>query len=112
MSHAFASLRGQAPNGEICRAGGLAGAAPDRHEPAGSKAIAALPDAHGGGAGGAFEHCGYCLPHAGTFALPPAAIGALGLLDGHALRPSLVYRAPQPLLALSAAPARGPPAPL
>ena len=54
--------------------------------------------------------CGYCLPHGGSFALMPSTITGLGLIGGHALRPFLFYRAPQPLLALSAAPPRGPPA--
>ena len=58
----------------------------------------------------AMADCGYCLPHGGSFGLLPSAISGLGLIDGHALRPFLSYHAPQPLLALSAAPPRGPPA--
>jgi hypothetical protein len=59
---------------------------------------------------GMMEDCGYCLPHGGSFALAPPDATGLGLLDGHALRPFLFYHAPRPLLALSAAPPRGPPA--
>ena len=40
----------------------------------------------------------------------PETITGLGLMKSDALRPFLFYRAPQPLRALSAAPARGPPA--
>jgi hypothetical protein len=54
--------------------------------------------------------CGYCLPHGGSVALMPSTMTGLGLMGGHALRPFLFYHAPQPLLALSAAPPRGPPA--
>jgi hypothetical protein len=53
--------------------------------------------------------CDYCLVHAGSHALPPPALGGFGVFGAHASRPFLFYRAPQPLLALSAAPARGPP---
>ncbi len=60
--------------------------------------------------GAAMADCGYCLPHGGSVALMPSTITGLGLMGGHALRPFLFYRAPQPLLALSAAPPRGPPA--
>lgn len=57
----------------------------------------------------AMADCGYCLPHGGSFALMPSTITGLGLMGGHALRPFLFYRAPQPPLALIAAPPRGPP---
>jgi hypothetical protein len=58
----------------------------------------------------AMADCSYCLPHGGSVALMPSAASGLGLMGGHALRPFLFYHAPQPLLALSAAPPRGPPA--
>lgn len=57
----------------------------------------------------AMADCGYCVSHGGSFALMPGTITGLGLLGGHALRPFLFCRAPQPLLALTAAPPRGPP---
>lgn len=57
----------------------------------------------------AMADCGYCLPHGGSFALMPSPITGLGLIGGHALRPFLFYHAPRPLLALTAAPPRGPP---
>jgi hypothetical protein len=58
----------------------------------------------------AMADCAYCLPHAGHVAILPTAFTGVPVLDGRALRPYLFYRAPAPLLALSAAPARGPPA--
>ena len=58
----------------------------------------------------AMADCGYCLPHGGSVALLPSTITGLGLMGGHAQRPFLFYHAPQPLLALTAAPPRGPPA--
>ena len=57
----------------------------------------------------AMTDCAYCLPHAGAFALPPPHHAGAFLASGRALRPYLFYHAPRPLLALSAAPPRGPP---
>ena len=54
--------------------------------------------------------CAFCLPHAGSELLAPPTAPAVLALEGHALRPYLFYHAPRPLLALSAAPPRGPPA--
>lgn len=59
---------------------------------------------------GSMDHCGYCLPHAGSYSLLPESVTGMGVFGNHALRPFLFYRAPQPLLALSASPPRGPPA--
>ncbi len=53
--------------------------------------------------------CAFCLPHAGTDLLPPPAVPVVLAPDGHAARPYLFYHSPRPLLALSAAPPRGPP---
>jgi hypothetical protein len=58
----------------------------------------------------AMADCAYCLPHAAHLAILPTAIAAVPRLDGGAVRPYLFYHAPTPLLALSAAPPRGPPA--
>ena len=58
---------------------------------------------------GQMQKCAYCVPHAGSYALLPEAISGMGLFGGHEVRPFLFYRAPQPLLALTAAPPRGPP---
>lgn len=55
-------------------------------------------------------HCAYCLPHGGSDMLAPVMFSGLGLTANHGLRPYLFYRSPQPLLALTAAPPRGPPA--
>jgi len=54
--------------------------------------------------------CAYCLPHAGSVAILPPSFDLPGLAAGQALRPYLFHHAPRPLLALSAAPPRGPPA--
>ncbi len=89
ISHALAASRGAAAGPDICRA--------DTGQGIPSK-LAAM------------DHCGYCLPHGGSEGLMAHAITGLGLFSGHELRPFLFYRAPQPLLALSAAPPRGPPA--
>jgi hypothetical protein len=62
-----------------------------------------------GGKAMAMEECGYCLPHAGSNGLLPVMFSGLGLTASHGLRPFLFYRAPTPLLALNAAPPRGPP---
>ena len=104
ISHAMAAFSGDPATWEICRSDGAAVAAPGQ------------PDLVVVGFGaakskmGKMEHCGYCLPHAGSHALLPTAITGLGIYGGQELRPFLFYRAPQPLLALSAAPPRGPPA--
>jgi hypothetical protein len=58
---------------------------------------------------GGMTDCGHCLMHAGAHALlPPSHVLHLPAA-GAALRPYLYYHAPRPLLALSAAPPRGPP---
>ena len=107
ISHAMAAKSGVPATWEICRGDSSAAAVPGHPElvVVGSfakknpvKNIAMMAD------------CGYCLPHGGSAALMPSTITGLGLMGGHALRPFLFYRAPQPLLALSAAPPRGPPA--
>jgi hypothetical protein len=90
ISHAVAYANGAPSSYDICRA--------DTSTAGKSKPQAATMD-----------HCGYCLPHAGSYAITPTNLTGLGLMGGHALRPFLFYRAPAPLLALSAAPPRGPP---
>jgi hypothetical protein len=107
IAHAMAAMSGVPATWEICRADSRATAVPGHPElvAVGSfakkitdKNIAPMAD------------CGYCLPHGGSVALMPSTITGLGLMGGHALRPFLFYRAPQPLLALCAAAPRGPPA--
>jgi hypothetical protein len=56
------------------------------------------------------EDCAYCLVHGGSYGLLPFAT-APALCGSHSVRPFLFYRAPRPLLALTAAPPRGPPVP-
>lgn len=63
----------------------------------------------GSGMGAGMEHCAYCLPHGGSDLLVPVMFSGLGLSANHGLRPYLFYRSPTPLLALAAAPPRGPP---
>jgi hypothetical protein len=96
VSHALAAASDNPAAWEICRA--------DRSQADFSQDAPAPNDAM------AMDHCGYCLPHAGSTMLMPGMITGLGIFGNHALRPFLFYRAPQPLLALSAAPPRGPPA--
>jgi len=55
-------------------------------------------------------HCAYCAPHAGSFALPPAAVAPLAVVGGHDAYPPLFYRAPRPLFPWSFAQPRAPPA--
>ena len=109
ISHAMAARDGIPAVWEICRADNGAPAASEPSDlvvvGAGSLARKITQDKFS-----AMDDCGYCLPHAGSQALMPSTITGLGLMGGHALRPFLFYRAPQPLLALSAAPPRGPPA--
>jgi hypothetical protein len=103
ISHAMVAAHAVPASWEICRSAG-------QPEPislgAGTSLGTTLPQDQVA----AMHDCGYCLPHGASFALMPSIITGLGLMGGHALRPFLFYRAPQPLLALSAAPARGPPA--
>jgi hypothetical protein len=68
------------------------------------------PSKSGKHGAGSLAACGYCTVHAATFALPPPDHGTLALFSSVAIKPFLFYRAPKPLLALSAAPPRGPPA--
>jgi len=63
----------------------------------------------GNSAGMGMEHCAYCLPHGGSDLLAPVQFSGLGRTANHGVRPYLFYRSPQPLLALTAAPPRGPP---
>lgn len=107
ISHAMATVSGVPATWEICRADASAAAVPDHPELVTVGAFAKkIPQKNVG----VMADCGYCLPHGGSVALMPSTITGLGLMGGHALRPFLFYRAPQPLLALSAAPPRGPPA--
>lgn len=73
--------------------------------PAGFALKAAAPDA---GMNDSMDHCAYCLQHGGNAPVPAIQDG-LGLAGQSGLRPFLFYRAPKPLLALTAAAPRGPP---
>jgi hypothetical protein len=104
ISHAMASANGVPGTWEICRADAAA------HDEPALVVVGQLGKKIAHDKAALMADCGYCLPHGGSVALMPSTITGLGLMGGHALRPFLFYRAPQPLLALSAAPPRGPPA--
>lgn len=101
ISHALAFASGDPSSWEICRADRSQSLVADQVQ------VKQSPDN-----AGSMDHCGYCLPHAASYSLLPESITGMGIFGGHALRPFLFYRAPQPLLALTAAPPRGPPAPV
>ena len=107
ISHAMAALSGVPATWEICRGDSSAGAVPGHPE---LVAVGSLSKKITDQSGAGMADCAYCLQHGGSDLLMPSTITGLGLMGGHALRPFLFYRAPQPLLALTAAPPRGPPA--
>lgn len=106
ISHAVSYAQGKPPVWEICRADGtrltIVGDADfarllgEEKQPPASMAMD--------------EDCDYCLPHAGSFGLPPSVPSGLGDFGNHRLHPFLFYRAPQPLAVWPAARPRGPPA--
>jgi hypothetical protein len=55
------------------------------------------------------EHCPFCLPHAGNFALPPAVMPCCAVAAGHDVYPPLYYQAPSLLFSWVTANPRGPP---
>lgn len=88
ISHALAAARGYVPVAQICSADGRIEAQKQWH---------LLAD------------CGYCLAHGGSQALLPPDGFVAPLLDVHDVPAFHLIDAPQPLLALTAAPPRGPP---
>ena len=56
-----------------------------------------------------FEHCPFCLNHAGMLGLPPDTDVRVPLVAGTHVLPSLFYHAPRPLFAWVAAQPRAPP---
>lgn len=88
VSHAMS--RDDAVGADVCSAGKLA----KQDAPAGKTAM---------------QDCGYCASHGGSFGLAPAE-NTLPRPAAARLQPYLFYHSPRPLLALSAAPPRGPPA--
>ncbi|NHZ42107.1 DUF2946 domain-containing protein [Massilia sp. CCM 8693] len=103
ISHALAAVRADSPGADICFTDPGMRAAPAVEAISFVAAQLEHSDA------GMMQDCGYCLPHAGSYSLMPNQITGMAILGGHELRPFLFYRAPQPLLALTAAPPRGPP---
>ncbi|WP_295762906.1 DUF2946 domain-containing protein [Undibacterium sp.] len=55
------------------------------------------------------KHCPFCLPHAGNFALAPAALPCCAVAAGHDAFPPLYYQAPSLLHSWVTANPRGPP---
>jgi hypothetical protein len=110
ISHALATVRGAAATWEICRTNGPSVSAAGQADLVVAGASAALAKKVAPSKADTMADCGYCLPHGGSYGLMPTAMTGLGLFGAHQLRPFLFYRAPQPLLALAAAPPRGPPA--
>jgi hypothetical protein len=56
------------------------------------------------------EHCPFCLTHAGSMGLPPAAGFLLSLPNGTPMRPTLYFQSPRPLFIWAAPQSRAPPA--
>lgn len=95
VSQALGPSRADFADGQICSARNVtADASTQQHDPQHADKLAA---------------CGYCVTHAASFGLPPPELGGFGLSGSVSIKPFLFYRAPTPLIALSAAPPRGPP---
>jgi len=117
ISHAMATMGGVPATWEICRAGAGAADSASAMATPGQPELVVVDTVSKKVARtatetsiGAQADCSYCLPHAGNVALTSSTSTGAGLMGGRALRPFLFYHAPQPLLALSAAAPRGPPA--
>jgi hypothetical protein len=92
------AIAGAAQAESICTSAGARTAAPGA---AGQGSAPAL----------ALEHCPFCLPHAGTFALPPAPPSLrLPVLHGPDWHPFLFLHSPRPLFQWAAGQPRAPPA--
>ncbi|MEO6351505.1 MAG: DUF2946 domain-containing protein [Burkholderiaceae bacterium] len=103
ISHAVTSLSSApaSPMMEICTMTGVQSIA----------AMTGLPgrDHSGPDKAGSGEHCPFCLPHAGSFALPPSELPVQQIVAGNDLFPPLFYQAPYRLFSWTAAKPRGPP---
>ncbi len=115
ISHAMNARVNVPATWEICRAPGSTVQSDGEHHLLGvGKLFAELTPAlkvkHADHQSMAMADCAYCVPHAGAFAMLPPNYEGAGLMAAQALRPYLFYHAPSPLLALTAAPPRGPPA--
>ena len=105
MAHALAAMHRQGAQGEICSSDGLRLQAPAQADflvdgASSSPAKKRL---------GQMVDCGFCLHHAGTYALLQSSVIGLGIAKGHELRPFLFDYRQQAQRALPAAQARGPP---
>lgn len=103
ISHAVAAAKG-APNDwmEICTITGSKMVMVDA-EPAPQAPASSEHSVH-------FEHCPFCLSHAGNLGLLPAIDFVLPLVSGDHVLPSLFYQSSRPLFAWAVAQPRAPPA--
>lgn len=101
ISHALVSWRGSAAAylGEICTGQGSPRATGDSSRDAGGHGDRSVP----------FEHCPFCLAHAGSFGLPPSSSVAIPTVEGDHFVPPLFFRSPRPLFTWAAAQPRAPP---
>ncbi|MGE5650004.1 MAG: DUF2946 domain-containing protein [Bacillota bacterium] len=60
--------------------------------------------------GAAFEHCPFCLTHAGSFGLPPLSPSPLAVTRQAFLLPALFAQSPRPLFVWATPHSRAPPA--
>ena len=102
VSHAMAAAKGGASWMEICTSAG-----PAMIQVADDQAPGVPAD---GNQGAHLEHCAFCLTHAGSFALPAAALPALPVAIASDSPPLLFHRAPRPLFVWAAGQPRAPPA--
>ncbi|MES2026962.1 MAG: DUF2946 domain-containing protein [Pseudomonadota bacterium] len=103
ISHAVAAAKG-APNAwvEICTVEGSKMMKVDGDQSQQAPAPAEK--------GTHFEHCAFCLTHAGSFGLPPSADFVMPVVSGDHVLPLLFYQASRPLFAWVVAQPRAPPA--
>ncbi|THF60841.1 DUF2946 domain-containing protein [Pseudothauera rhizosphaerae] len=104
LTHALSWVSGaQVKWTEVCTVAGvkLVAVSDDGGDPAGSS--------DGGLNGLQVDHCPYCHPHAGSFALPPADVPALRVPAGGEPLPPLFLNASRPLFAWASIQPRAPP---
>ncbi|MBF8178141.1 MULTISPECIES: DUF2946 domain-containing protein [Oxalobacteraceae] len=103
ISHAVAAAKG-APNAwvEICTVDGskMMMVDQDQNSQAPKPAERAIH----------FEHCAFCMTHAGSVGLPPPADFVMPVVSGDHVLPPLYYQASRPLFAWAVAQPRAPPA--
>lgn len=103
ISYAYAAASGAARLADICSASGPRSPSIAQHKPATSGTDVVFDH---------LKHCPFCVSHAGSFALPSAAMPRHAPLAAREVYPALFYQAPAPLFAWTSARPRGPPASL